>query len=160
MIWWPLGQVEAGRGGVATLQVAGNFWDEYPGLHPGLRNRAPLARWMRQSAVGRVLMLIGRGSAAASGAVIQNGMPPVVLPPAYFRKPSGLWERTRASTFGRAALGYDLVAHWATWRRGGGRLGGHGVRTEMGGGAEGARSESPYVVSYKVMLGRPIQGAG
>ena len=96
--------------------------------------------------VGGVLMLLGRGSAAASGAVRQNGRPPVVLPPAYFRKPSGLWERTRGSTFGRAALGYELVASWATWRRGG------------GGGAEGARSESPYVVSYKVMLGAGAVG--
>ena len=32
------------------------------------------------------MMLIGRGSAAASGAVIQNGTLPVVLPPANFRK--------------------------------------------------------------------------
>ena len=100
------------------------------------------------------MMVIGRGSAAASGAVIQNGRPPVVLPPAYFRKPSGLWERTRGSTFGRAAMGYELVARWATCRRGRGWFGGHGGRTEMGGGgAEGARSESPDVVSYKVMLG-------
>ena len=52
---------------------------------------------------------MGRDSPAASGAVIQNGMPPVVLPPANFRKPFGLWERTRGSTFGRAALGFDLV---------------------------------------------------
>ena len=64
------------------------------------------------------MMLIGRGSAAASGAVMQNGRLPVVLPPAYFRKPAGLWERTRGSTFGRAALGYELVAFWAKWGRG------------------------------------------
>ena len=69
---------------------------------------------------GRVLMLVGRGSAAASGAVMQNRRLPVVLPPAYFRKPSGLGERTRGSTFGLAALGYELLASCATWRRGGG----------------------------------------
>ena len=83
-------------------------------------------------------MLIGRGSAAASGAVMQNGRLPMVLPPANFRKPSGLWEGARGRTCGRAsARGYELVASWATGRRG---------------GAEGAVSESPYVVSYMVLL--------
>ena len=69
--------------------------------------------------VGGVLMLIYPGSAAASGAVIQNGRLPVVLPPANFRKPFGLWEKAQGSTFGRAALGYELVARWARWRRSG-----------------------------------------
>ena len=58
--------------------------------------------------------------------------------------------------------GYDLVARWATWRRGGAWVwgGGHGGRSEMGGRAEGAMSESPYVVFYKVMLGRWLFGGG
>ena len=62
---------------------------------------------------------------------------------AQFRAPGNGLEGTQGSTFGRAALGYDLVARWATWRRG---------------GAEGAVSESPYVVSYKVMLGAGAVG--
>ena len=67
-------------------------------------------------------------------------------------------ERTQGSMFPRAALGYDLVARWATWRRSGVAGGGHEGRTEMEGTAEGAMSESPYVVSYKLMVGVPNSG--
>ena len=86
-----------------------------------------MARWKRQSAVGRVLTLIGRGSVAASGAV------------------GDLWTKPGAARGAPAARlisvnppGYEgRMGEERRWKRGDGRTWAVGAGRNLGGGARG-----------------------